>query len=797
MELTGRREPHRTIRRLLAGILATLIVFLGAVSMSQLNAPHASAATKGSGTTYDKIGYLGSFRLDNHQHAYCVEIKVHEPWGAQQPEQLVTTLPGFNGDLVLGTVLGLGGVELKMPALTDEARMRQINYIISTWGDTEDPAQGSAVALAVFETRGDPIGYNEALQNIMHTLGGTAVAERAQHMVAEARLKAVAPVQAVEADAPHLTMNETGNGTLEFFPGTTKLELTHAVFADTGDSVREVSPSAGGTLDIRSVKPDGWDATYEILADAYWTSGSEGWRAELVLHEAVVPGEQRIVTATGKTTDVTRSGVATSLVEASHTWAPTISTQVSQRIIEVGDTFTDTVTVEAHADGGSWSTTSEGEYMPLYARGTLYGPLDHDPALSPSAVAPEGTPVAAEVSLHINRGPDTYEVSAPGIAKDTGFYTWVWSLDWEDQEEAVTNPERTGKSALNAEAFPVRDSFGLAAETHLVQQRMNLVTRLIDGEVGLGWSLIDDVAIIPEDFGGWLTDHNGERVPVTMRGTVYHSEIQPERAANAPGHARIIAETSITTNESGIIESAPIPLPLDSAGYVTVQWCILEEDQDERYHNYTREFCDDYGIPAETAQVSRPTVATQAQPEAVAGDTIYDDAFVEGLIPNESSLSFTAYLYPEPGSPKFSDTWEDTGTVWTEDELRELDERERCLAQPVSTTEPFGVTEAGTHRSPEVHTGSAGTIHWVERLFAVDPTTGITELVHEGECGLVNETTLISEPQVIPEPPLVEEPQQPEELAHTGTVIAPSALSVSAFLLVTAGILLVLRRRIT
>lgn len=175
-----------------------------------------------------------------------------------------------------------------------------------------------------------------------------------------------------------------------------------------------------------------------------------------------------------------------------------------------------------------------------------------------------------------------------------------------------------------------------------------------------------------------------------------------------------------------------------------MQWCVLQEDQPVEHRALVQDWCDDYGVPEETAEVLQPSVRTQAQPAATAGDNIRDTAFIEGPIPHQSSVEFTAFLKPEVGQPKFDSDWKQVvgGAVWSQQEIEEMGD-DWCRAQPVATTERVDVHEEGLVHSPAVKTQSTGTIYWVEKLFAVDPITSEEELIHEGECGLVNESTVI------------------------------------------------------
>ena len=81
--------------------------------------------------------------------------------------------------------------------------------------------------------------------------------------------------------------------------------------------------------------------------------------------------------------------------------------------------------------------------------------------------------------------------------------------------------------------------------------------------------------------------------------------------------------------------------------------------------------------------------------------------------------------------------------TWSEAELESLSAEERCLAQPVHRASGIDVPGPGAYASPETQVRSGGTIHWVERVVSHGKT------VHEGECGLSNETTRIDQPAVV------------------------------------------------
>ena len=204
-----------------------------------------------------------------------------------------------------------------------------------------------------------------------------------------------------------------------------------------------------------------------------------------------------------------------------------------------------------------------------------------------------------------------------------------------------------------------------------------------------------------------------------------------------------------------------------------------------------------------------PTYRSVAQDTGQVGGLMEDALIIEarpGTVSRHSAeavAEFTAYLLPEPGTPKLGPGWTprrrvgpgstdepggsqpgsapgpgstpglgsapgsqstrgpgsapepppglgaDRGPgsasnnvleLWTAEELAAMSERERCLAQPVARVSNIPVPTPGMYFSGALPVEAAGTIHWVERV------TAGGEVLHEGECGIANETTSIARP---------------------------------------------------
>ena len=124
--------------------------------------------------------------------------------------------------------------------------------------------------------------------------------------------------------------------------------------------------------------------------------------------------------------------------------------------------------------------------------------------------------------------------------------------------------------------------------------------------------------IAPEVEGGvWLRDAAGAPIPARIRLTVFQSDEEPRRRKEAPEGAVEIARGFVDLSSSvGSVEADAIALPPATRGWVTVQACLLHEDQPEELRGYAEEWCDDYGMPEETARISSPPALSVTGGEA-------------------------------------------------------------------------------------------------------------------------------------------------------------------------------------
>lgn len=229
----------------------------------------------------------------------------------------------------------------------------------------------------------------------------------------------------------------------------------------------------------------------------------------------------------------------------------------------------------------------------------------------------------------------------------------------------------------------------------------------------------------------WRQYEDGSYEPIVTTGTLYGPfTTQPTESAMAPAGAPVAAENVKVTLDKGPGVYASPTVEKLKAGYYTWVWSIDAAEQDEFTRvnllpeGYT--FADAFGQVMET-QFQIPNVTTKAVPAVAWGATATDTAIVDGTAPTGSTVTFELYQQPE-------DVTEPTCTPDT-------------LVFD-SSTEPVDVTGAGEYVSPASDAlTETGTYYWIEKLWGPDRSRTPT-LLHEGECGLPNETTVVDYPTV-------------------------------------------------
>ncbi len=751
--LNRRERRKRGIRRASGALLvAGLLLGTGsAFGTSMLTAAPASAVSLGAGVWFGGDTGAGNFLHADGYIVYCAELGKATVMGNNPALGATSALPAYSvGSYMVNgqTFTGISAPELSGDML------KYYNYVLSHYGATADNHQAAAVQIALWQLRsgGASAGYQQALAYMQAGVGPDVVAF-ANAMIAEA-MNAGAAIGA--PSDPRITHTGPYAGYVTADPGTTELTIENAIFTQTGTNRIEFPGGTTGVLDIPFVgqapyDDAGWDRYYTITVTGkyqYTVESSE-------VYYGTPGGLGQGLVAGGGVTPVSGDYSAV-YIDPDTIWSPSLTTETPSKFVQEGESFSDTVTFDVADGSNPWRIgVRDGAtiFAPITAKGTLYGPFLSDPADNPSAEPPKNAPIAAtaEITTDTVTGPGTYAPTVEGVSKEAGYYSWVWSIEYDEQLSSITNPP--GGHPSLPENYYFTDGFGKVSEGQITPSDISFTTQLSTDSVTIGGTFTDDVSVYLNK-GGWLQTDGG-RTPFTLRGTVYTLDEKPEQQATAPADAEVLTTTMMnidSPDETFTSEAVQIPYTSDDK-YVTVQWCLLDEDQAENAVGKAKEYCDDFGVPSETAEITRPEVSTQAQPDGAYKGDIHDTALVEGSIVDnaKNEIDFTYYLQPKAGEPKYDSNWEkvldEAGepVLWTEEEL--TDPAAVCLAQPVATTDRVEVTQTGNVDSPAVLANSVGTGYWVERYY-VTPPEGEEVLIHEGKCGIENEKTVVDYPKV-------------------------------------------------
>ncbi|MFC4225515.1 hypothetical protein [Lysinibacter cavernae] len=750
----------------MAAVLATVVV---ASSLSLSMAPgRAEAATMGYG--FEKNGItLGSLRASDGALGICVE-PAFVSTGVTVPGVVVDNLVANEGHVWVGSWNG----NLSVPAISGTPLL-YINYIVANYGVVPDAVTAAAANVAVWRLRGTPEAYIQATA-VESGAPYDAVSAAANDMITSATQNAgtstgAAPSQDLKNN---WSFGDPYVGSVTVPAGWQTVTLTNAVFED-GTSAKTGIPAQGGTYKWIGTPPDD-QKEYRVGIKGSYTSNTLGQVAAVTLYSDASPRGQDIVAPTGS--DVSGESEIFYSDPLPLTFSPVVSTVASNKIVKKGDFPTDKVSFGISPSSETpWRRLINGEgkivaYSVIKAKGTLYGP-----SLVPfteSATVPKGTPVAghAEVSTSREAGPGTIDATSNTAVKESGYYTWVWEIDYSYQDDKVKGIGYIPKD------YKFVDAFGQTVETHVSPFNISATSKVSKDEAGMFTDIYDTITVKHDAGGGWLYTGGGTRVPVVFRGDAYwvEGDVAPEQQSTVPEDAVLLGSRFIKDiTEEGSYDSEMIRAPFDTV-YVTWVWSI-DPTQMGEYAGYVSAWSDDFGIPDETTKIVAPKVSSIAQTDVPLFDPAHDTSIVDidELPATTVSVTFEAFKKAVAGEQKVGPVGvgivDDEGepVLWTKDELAKLTEKEACVVQPVFDTllSPLVITEPGEHDSPEVTFQSAGDYYWVDQLLAVDPASNETVVVYRGECGLENEKTTVLNPKVTTTAtPEVEVPGEAGDVAH-------------------------------
>ncbi|MFD5600785.1 hypothetical protein ACFWHR_12115 [Leucobacter sp. NPDC058333] len=779
-----RRKRRGITRRagvlVLSGFLVASGVGLGTVLIP---AQVAQAATPGAGL-YDGAGSgIGALVHSDGTVVYCLEMGQIVPEGTDAPLQPASGVDGYSFQGWFNGFLGINGASGSAGALSP-ADTEALKFILGNWGTTSDNGQAAAVQLAVWDLRSASAdaGYNATINQIKQALAGMGqqgVVDQAAAMVNEGRAYAANPGAGSgpvnQPGAPVITPTGAYTGYVEVQAGSKHMEIENGkLIAQPGVDVSAdgktatITDGAAHQIQWEGMPPEGYE--FGRYYQVKFTGGFEytvSQPGELVISDQGGLN-QKIGISTPPTTETRAGDFEAQYVDPDTIWAPTLTSMTVTKKVKKGEKYSDTLNFAADPNVGSgiwrhqFGADGNIRYAPITAKGTIYGPFLQNPAENPSGTVPNNAPVAgtAELTTTTADGPNkTYAIQSDDVAKETGYVTFVWEIDAKDQLPAIVAPKPIqGKSASSLpENYHFTDGYGQENESQWTPTELEFKSDLSASEITIGDDYTDALEVNLAGGGGWLQT-DGKRTPATVRGTVYASDSKPKQQEKAPKDAQVVQTTQLVVDTPGQkLTSDILSLPIDTkANYITVQWCVLDEDQPASSKGKFEETCDDYGVPAETAKVLRPEVTTQAQKTGAVKGDIQDVAKVDGGLPSTSkwdlAVDFTAYLKPVAGEPKYDENWKPVHdaagnpVLWTEAEVKNPDAV--CAAQPVAHTDDVAVTKLGEVTSPKVKAETEGTVYWVEELTATPKGGGDEVVLHTGECGLPNETTTVKTPEV-------------------------------------------------
>lgn len=399
----------------LTAALATLV--LAAIGLVA-TAPPASAASQGAGfgtwAPLSSHGWHGSMLVDG-VHTYCILPGLPAPTGESIDHGVRTDAGGLSPQQLAG-----------------------INLLVSTYGQTHDAVQASAVGWAVkaISNRASTLrawGYQgDSLAGAVHHSFDRLVPEHAAAVAALAeQYYSEAAAAVVPGSDATLTLTtdpaDARRGTVRLDGGagtTATLTLTNAVFADSG-ATRLEGATAGVDIPIVAAPASGEGTAFTVHASAR-------------LSAAFAPAV-RYVTTPGQQ-DTAGPGGAVEYVVDTHdeaprpvVFSPSITTQVAAPEVE-GGPFVDDVTVSAVE--GVWPRTADGGYVPLRASATVYR-TEEIPAPTPDV--PSDAEAVGELTLTTDpaTGGGTYRVTSDWQLPGPGAYTAVWRIVAADQDAEV------------------------------------------------------------------------------------------------------------------------------------------------------------------------------------------------------------------------------------------------------------------------------------------------------------------------------------------------------------------------
>lgn len=587
--------PRTGVRRWLSVLLA---LFLLAGSLA-LNAPAAHAGSLGVG--YDiGNGFLGAYNTDvDGRQAYCADLDADSPFAQTYGPETITSLDSVS-----------------------RQQLAELNYVLDRWGQSGDPNTTAAVALFVWSITSAGTYNSHGMSGDIYYVGRAPASERGTILANLDMMRQNAAVYAVTDPSLSLSLDMAdqyaGTLTVATHPAglTGTATLSDAIFAD-GSSARTIG---AGTHPITGTPTDGVPS-YRVGASM--NIAAAGYGAALDLY--TTPGAQRLVAAVAGSSTGLAASVESPVIELD--FQPEITTQVASRYVSEGDAFVDGLTVSVSK--GTWIHLG-GNPIEVTATGALYGPFDEQPAEADTP--PAGAPVIGTETMMLT-GAGSYASPGTIVAPESGFYTWVWSID---------------KAAHGENAKYLTDSFadrfGRVTETSVVPFQPEAVSEA-DQRLAVPGDALTDTITVSSSNGAWLKT-DGAHIPVVFEGTAYQvpGTLPPAQNAAIDENAVPLGTVTITTDGPGIYTSPSVVAP--TGGFVTWVWEVKKVSQPEWVRDYlANDWADEYGIAVETTSVRWPVTVTSLMREynVHPGGRAFDVITVTGFPANHGDFTGDGY----------------------------------------------------------------------------------------------------------------------------------------------------------
>ncbi|MET2010296.1 hypothetical protein ABXJ56_01985 [Microbacterium chocolatum] len=424
-------SPLRRALRMLALSVATA---LAATALVLAPAHAATAATQGAGfgswQPTSTHGWHGSMRVGD-VHTYCILPGIPLPTGTSTDHGVRADAAGLSPQQLTG-----------------------INFLVTRYGQTEDPVQAAAVgwavkAIADWETTLRTFGYRGdslagAIDWTFSRLAPThnarvqelALAYYAEGSVATPGVTdAAGTVVFLRDDADPLGGAVRVDTSAAEARGT--LTLVGAVFADSGAAERgDVVPGEEYRISVAPAAEASPGRPVEVSAHGRFRIDTVA-----AVRYFTTPGGQDTAGPAGPV----EFEVAGDDEVRHPLFSPTISTVALSTALP-GERFIDDVTVEG--DLTHWPRTPDGDRLPVRAHAAVYR-LDAEPG-EPSPDIPAGAVLVGELSLE-TQGDGPVHVVSGWTMDSPGWYVAVWSITREAQSPVV--------AAHLASAFAFTEAF--------------------------------------------------------------------------------------------------------------------------------------------------------------------------------------------------------------------------------------------------------------------------------------------------------------------------------------------------